>query len=82
MQHRIFNQSFVAQVVSQGLLNVQFMVSVEAQKEKGFFLKKQKKTEFTVLNLYSCYRSGLLFERMQWTESIAHRCTKLLLKAS
>lgn len=34
MQHRIFNQSFVAQVVSQGLLNVQFMVPVDTQKVK------------------------------------------------
>lgn len=34
MQHRIFNQSFVDQVVSQGLLNVQFMVPDDTQKVK------------------------------------------------
>lgn len=34
MQHRIFNQSFVAQVVPQGLLNVQFMVPVDTERVK------------------------------------------------
>lgn len=32
MQHRIFNQCFVAQIVPQALLNVQIMVPISGKK--------------------------------------------------
>lgn len=67
MQHRIFNQSFVAQVVSQGLLNIQFMVPIEAQSQINEWnsdqlkhtgperWKKEIKTALTALKFHSCH---------------------------